>query len=99
MKTWRLDYQKKYRQSGQSLVEYVMLLTIIVGMGRLVAGPLPAILRRLEEPMKDAFARTYKYGAPNSCGYENDPPACGGSPEHHPRYPISGSARMFARGK
>lgn len=85
-------------ERGQSLVEYVMLLAMIAGMGKLLHGVLPEFLKRFEEPLRSDFARTYKYGDPKACGYENDPSPCSGSPEKHPRYYTANSARMFARG-
>lgn len=85
------------KQSGQSLVEYVMLIATIAGMGWILNSKLPPILQRLEKPFKNDYARTYKYGRPDACGYEGDPPECGGSPQNHPRYNEGGGSHMFGR--
>ena len=82
--------------SGQSLVEYVMLMVVIAGMAKLLTSQLPGLLKKIEGPFKDQFARTYKYGDPKACGFEGDPPACSGTPERHPRF--FATSRMFARG-
>ncbi|MBI3556589.1 MAG: hypothetical protein HY074_10035 [Deltaproteobacteria bacterium] len=90
-------YGKRNGQRGQSLTEYVILLVVIVGLGKLVTGQLPKYLKRIEGPFKDGFARTYKYGIPSGCGFDGDPPACSGTPERHPRF--KDTNRMFARGR
>jgi len=89
------------RESGQSLTEYVMLLIIVAGMGKLLYSQMPAALLVLAQPFGNEFARVYEYGRPDACGqgYDNDPgaytavknpsvdaPACGGSPANHPKY-------------
>ena len=89
---------KRRRQSGQGLTEYVLLLAVVAGMGKILLKQMPTFLKSLEAPLKSQFALVYKYGDPKACGYEGDPPPCGGTPERHPRYPLQGSARMFARG-
>lgn len=83
-------------QRGQGLVEYVLLIAMIAGMGRLLSSQLPALLHKMEGPFKNEYARAYKYGDPNACGKENDPPECSG-PVRHPRY--HETSRMFARGR
>ncbi len=83
-------------EAGQSLVEYVLLISIIAGLGMLLNSQLPALLTKIQAPFKDAYARTYKYGDPKACGYDGDPPACSG-PDRHPRY--KQTSRMFARGR
>lgn len=87
---------RRKSSSGQSLVEYVMLMVVVVGMAKLLTSQLPSFLKKIEGPFKDQFARTYKYGDPQACGYEGDPPVCSGTPERHPRY--KETSRMFARG-
>lgn len=86
-------------QRGQSLTEYVMLMAVVAGMGRLIFSGLPKLLKTMEMPLRSEYARVYKYGDPEACGYENDPPGCDGSPKRHPRYRIEGGTRMIARGK
>ena len=84
------------RVRGQSLLEYVMLIAVVAGLGRILSAGLPKILKEMEGPFKDMYVRTYKYGDPKACGYENDPPACSG-PARHPRIPET--SRLFARGR
>lgn len=98
MRGFRGFKAKRERQSGQGLTEYVLLLAVVAGMGKLLISQMPKLLKSLEAPLKSEFALTYKYGDPKACGYEGDPQPCGGTPERHPRYVMPGSARMFARG-
>lgn len=91
-----MKFFRRKSVSGQSLVEYVMLMAVVAGMAKLLTGQLPGLLKKIEGPFKDQFARTYKYGRPDACGHEGDPPACGGTPENHPRF--KETSRMFARG-
>ena len=86
------------RNSGQSLTEYVLLLMVVAGMGRVLTSRLPELLQRIEKPFKNEYARTYKYGRPDACGFEGDPPECGGSPANHPRYLEGDKSHMFGRG-
>ncbi len=88
---------RRLRQRGQALTEYVILLVVIVGLGKLVTDQLPKYLKKLEGPFKDGYARTYKYGDPAACGKDGDPPPCSGTPERHPRY--KETSRMFGRGR
>lgn len=90
--------QRRSRQLGQSLVEYVLLMALVAGMAGLLSSRLPQFLSLIQAPFKDAYVRAFKYGDPTACGYDGDPPACQG-PTRHPRYLLPGSARMFARGR
>lgn len=93
-----MKLSRQNHESGQSLVEYVMMLIVVIGLASLLGSRLPKLMGIIQAPFKDAFARTYKYGDPLACGYDGDPPACSG-PMRHPRYLLPGSARMFARGR
>ena len=89
--------KQRKRQSGQALTEYVMLIALIAGLGYLLFGPMKRMLTQLEKPLREDFKRVYKYGDPKACGYDDQDSLCSGSPERHPRYQVSGNARMFRR--
>ena len=87
----------KKRNSGQALTEYVILIMMIAGMGYLLFGPMRKLLAQMEKPLREDFKRVYKYGDPKACGYDDEDSLCSGTPERHPRYQVSGNARMFRR--
>lgn len=89
---------KRSRQSGQSLVEYVLLTAMIAGMVSLLFGMMPRALNALEAPIKVGLPLAYKYGDPKACGYEDATAPCNGAPERHPRYPSGDNFRLFSRG-
>jgi hypothetical protein len=80
------------RKSGQTLVEYVLVVALIATFGYLVSGPMRDLLQRVEFPLRNKFKYAYKYGHPDACGKDDDLPCTG--PKLHPRYDIPGSARI-----
>ena len=78
-------------ESGQSVVEYVLILSIIVGfyMGLIQVIDKARLAERLAGPVVGSFAKTYKYGHPLAKGYDD------GTPEKHPRASGDGKIRLF----
>ncbi|MBC7691385.1 MAG: hypothetical protein H7222_06410 [Methylotenera sp.] len=79
-------------ESGQAVIEYVLLISIIasafviVGRGLVDMG----LAQKLTRPLREEFARTYQYGHPKGKGFED------GGPDHHPRAMTGGTnGRMF----
>ena len=78
-------------ESGQGVVEYVLLLAIVVGfymvvyngMKRVRAGDL------LMRPLTQGYASAYKYGHPRAKGFDE------GTPVNHPRAVVDGKNRVF----
>lgn len=85
------------RQSGQSVLEYVLLMVVIAGLGSLVMAFMPRLFNELEAPLRKNYRFTYQYGFPDACGFDNDD--CGGTPKKHIRYDMPGNFRMFGRGQ
>lgn len=86
-------------QSGQSTIEYALLLAVVAAMATLLFRELPARLNALEAPLKKDFKFTYRYGDPKACGTDPDEgEPCTGAPDRHPGYRKAGSFRIFARG-
>ena len=92
---------KTNRAQGQALVEYVLVLVMVAGFGGILLRRLPALLGKVEMPLKDAFRRTYKLGDPRACDFDDLGNGCTGTPSRHPRYVIPGSDnfRLFGRRK
>lgn len=67
-------------QSGQGLVEYLLLLAIIATAFTLVLKGFDQmkVTDMLMKPITQEFAAVYQYGHPKAKGFEN------GSPEYHP---------------
>jgi Flp pilus assembly pilin Flp len=87
-----LVYQLSKDQKGQTTVEYILLLSVLVsawvlmikGLGRL------NLQEKLSKPLKDSYAKVYKYGHPKAKGIDE------GSPERHPAFRDgSGKNRLF----
>lgn len=90
---------KRDAQSGQSVLEYVLLLVVIAGLGGLIMAYMPQTFERLEAPIRKNFKYTYQYGAPDACGFGDTDPPCTGTPKNHIRYNTGGNFRMFGRGR
>ncbi len=78
-------------ESGQSVIEYVLILSIIVSfyMGLVTVIDKARLAERLAGPVVGSYAKTYKYGNPTAKGYDE------GSPENHPRATADGKVRLF----
>lgn len=78
-------------ESGQSTLEYLLLLLIVVGAyGTILQWIQQARLADLlAAPLTDTFAKVYKYGHPKAKGYDE------GTPENHPR--VNGRAFINPR--
>lgn len=77
-------------ESGQTALEYVVLLAIVVGFFMtLIAGMRTfGLQKRLLLPLQDTFAKTYQYGHPKALGYDD------GGPARHPRASQSGNGNF-----
>ena len=75
--------QKKFRsnESGQALTEYVLLLALVVGFFITISKGLALIHASdmILRPVKEEYARSYRYGHPKAKGFDD------GGPEFHPR--------------
>jgi hypothetical protein len=78
-------------ESGQSTIEYVLILTIIVSlyMALMTVIEKTRLAERLAGPIVGSYASTYKYGHPKAKGFDE------GTPENHPRAVINGNVRLF----
>ena len=86
-------------QVGQALVEYSLLLLTVAALAGILFKPARALMGKLEAPLRNDFARTYKYGDPKTCGRDDSTiPDCSGGPARHPRISGGGNFRMFGRG-
>lgn len=70
-------------ESGQAITEYLLLLLIVVSAYLMLAAGMArsGITEKLMKPLKEDFARAYRYGHPKAKGYED------GEPQKHPRIP------------
>jgi hypothetical protein len=80
----------KRSQSGQAIVEYVLLLVLVVGFTRIIFRYLPDVIRTLETSFTERYTASYQYGDMTVRGGEN-------GYERHPRAPGQGNFRMFRR--
>lgn len=82
---------------GQAVLEYVLLMMVIAGMGGLALSFMPTAFDRMEAPLRKTFKYTYQYGFPDACGYDDTDPPCTGVPTKHIRYTAPGNFRLFGR--
>lgn len=81
-------------ESGQAMMEYILLLAIVVSFYVIVAKGLTemGISEKLMRPLTESFASAYQYGHPKAKGYDD------GGPEYHPRAVEGGTNfRIFIR--
>lgn len=85
----------KKSQSGQTVVEYVLLIVIMISLTTLLVRYLPPTFARLEKLVKDKYLASYRYGDPLTRGWDE------GGPTLHPRaYEAGGrNFRIFRRTK
>jgi hypothetical protein len=79
-------------QQGQGLMEYVLMLSIVVGVFFTVTKILEdtGVIRKLASPITERYKYTYQYGHPEARGYDD------GGPKKHPRiWEGEGSFRLF----
>lgn len=78
-------------ERGQAVTEYILLLSIIVAAFMLLSKGLTDIglSKKLLTPVKEDFARAYRYGHPKAKGFDD------GGPENHPRAYTGGSNNNF----
>lgn len=86
------------RQKGQAVLEYVLLMVVIAGLGGLALAFMPDAFDRMEAPLRKVFKNTYRNGFADACGYDDNNPPCTGAPNKHIRHAVPGSFRMFGRG-
>lgn len=78
-------------QSGQAVLEYILLLTVVVSLFGVIASTLGKvdIGGKLLGPLSGDFAHAYRYGHPKALGYDD------GGPKKHPRAIGGDSFRIF----
>lgn len=95
---WLLRDSRKDNRKGQSALEYVLLISIVAGLGSLLFIPLGNFLeKKLSGPILTQFQKVYKYGDSKTCGFD-DPAPCSG-PSRHPRIDAADNFRIFGRGR
>lgn len=82
--------RSKKSESGQTTIEYVLLLAIVVGffVTLMTAFKSFGLQRKLMAPLQGSFARTYQYGHPEALGYDD------GGPKRHPRAAQTGNGNF-----
>lgn len=75
-------------QSGQAVIEYVLMLAIALTAFLVVARGLSVLKveERLMRPLSQSYAKTYQYGHPEASGYGDED-----GPKRHPRAVVPGS--------
>ncbi|MBL7716034.1 MAG: hypothetical protein JNL01_11270 [Bdellovibrionales bacterium] len=79
-------------ESGQGMLEYILLIFIIVGVFLGISRGMVKIglAERMMRPIREDFAYAYRHGHPEARGYED------GGPKKHPRaLQGAGSGRMY----
>lgn len=68
-------------QSGQAVIEYILLLAIVVGFYFIIWEGIRGLRleRKLMKPLSEDFAAAYRYGHPKAKGFDD------GGPYYHPR--------------
>ncbi len=74
-------------QEGQAAIEYILLISSIIGFYVLISQVLTqsGFDKKLTTMLTGPFAAAYKYGHPKAKGYDE------GSPDYHPRVDDGGN--------
>jgi hypothetical protein len=81
-------------EEGQSIMEYILLLAIVVFFVGIIFDGLrnfKLVEKVVKQPLQEHYARVYRYGNSKAKGYED------GTPELHPRIedPRDNNFRIF----
>lgn len=79
-------------ESGQSVTEYMLLVVMLISFFFVMYQALEqlGISEMMTAPIREDFARAYRYGHPEAKGFEE------GTPENHPRItPATGGNTNF----
>lgn len=70
-------------ESGQAVVEYVLLLAMVVSLYGMILGKLSETnaLQKMKAPFEKEYKYTYEYGHPEARGQEDGGPLY--IPQHH----------------
>ena len=87
------DRNDKQKQSGQAVVEYIVMLAVVTFFFVIVSRWLTDmdLGTRLNKPIQEDYARAYQYGRVDAKGMED------GGPLNHARYtqPAGNNFRIF----
>ena len=77
--------EKLRDESGQAIFEYVLLLSVIVGLTLIAFRWVNqfGFAEKLAAPLTGSYANVYKYGHPKAKGPDE------GGPEYHPALPMN----------
>lgn len=80
-------------QSGQTLVEYVLMIALVVVLSQVLMPFLPQQFGKIERFVQDRYRASYRYGHPEAKGWDD------GGPKNHPRASVAGNNnfRIFRR--
>jgi hypothetical protein len=86
------------RESGQAVIEYLLLLIILVGAASLLMRGLRdfGLGTRISEYLTTTYRSAYMYGHPQAKGFTD------GGPKYHPAAPLGsgeGNGRLFINPK
>jgi hypothetical protein len=83
--------QTKKMQSGQAVIEYILLLAIVVGLFVAVFTRLAQtnVFAAMKAPLEKDFMYTYRYGHPQARGQTD------GGPKYIPQDPSDQNFRIF----
>jgi len=78
-------------RSGQAVIEYILLLSVIVSLYSLVINLMSSsnAFTMMKKPLEKDFAYTYRYGHPKARGQEN------GGPKYIPQVDGGQNFRIF----
>ncbi len=78
-------------ESGQAVLEYVLLLTLVVSIFGVISSALGKFdfAGKLLGPLSGDFAHAYRYGHPKALGFDD------GGPKKHPRANGGDNFRIF----
>ena len=79
------------KESGQTIVEYVLVLLMVVGATKIILDLLPAQIQKFERALSQDYVASYRYGDIRTKGPEE------GAYDLHPRVSTGNNFRMWKR--
>ncbi len=84
--------------SGQTTIEYLALLAVLIGFAQLISKTFPSDSLRttLQNKVIAPLQATYQYGSADATGWD---PGGGGTPNNHPRIQTGNNFKLFINPK
>lgn len=66
--------KRKANQAGQSTIEYVLLIAVVISLAAILIPGLAPLITKVETEFRTRYKATYRYGDPRTKGFDDGGP-------------------------